>query len=67
MPRPLAESFSAYWSGLAEQIRKVRNDAGHPEAIDPVTPEAVHASLLIFPELAKLVSELEGWANEFYK
>ncbi len=50
-------------SGLAEQIRKVRNDAGHPEGIDPVTPEVVHAALLIFPELAKLVA----WANEFYK
>ena len=67
MPKDLAESFGAYWASLAEQIRKVRNDAGHPESIDPVSPESVHASLLIFPELAKLVADLDGWVNAFYK
>jgi hypothetical protein len=44
----------------------VRNDTGHPESIDPVTPESVHAALLIFPELAKLVANLETWVNKFY-
>jgi hypothetical protein len=67
MPKELAESLSAYWSSLAEQIRKVRTDAGHPESIDPITPETVHAALLIFPELAKLALDLEAWMNEFYK
>jgi hypothetical protein len=67
MPKELSESFGAYWTSLAEQIRKVRNDAGHPESIDPVSPESVHASLLIFPELAKLIADLDGWINAFYK
>lgn len=67
MPKELAESFTAYWAGLAEQMRKVRNDAGHPESIGPLTPEAVHAALLIFPELAKLVADLERWVQDFYR
>ena len=66
MHKELAESFSSYWLAFAEQARRVRNDAGHPESIDPVTPESVHAALLIFPELAKLVGDLEKWVNEFY-
>jgi len=61
MPRELRETYDAYWSGFAEQIRRVRNDAGHPTSVDPVTPETVQASLLIFPELAHLISELESW------
>lgn len=67
MPKELFESFTAYWTGLGEQMRKVRNDAGHPESIAPVSPESVHASLLIFPELAKLVHDLGDWVNAFYK
>lgn len=61
MPRELRETYDAYWSAFAEQIRRVRNDAGHPKSVDPVTPESIHASLLIFPELAHLISELETW------
>lgn len=61
MPRSLRETYDAYWSAFAEQIRRVRNDAGHPQSVDPVSEEAVHASLLIFPELAQLISELEAW------
>jgi hypothetical protein len=62
-PRELREEFEAYWSAFAQQIRAARNDAGHPESIDPVTPDTVHASLLIFPELAKLAYGLVSWAN----
>jgi len=61
MERHLRETYDAYWSAFGEQIRQVRNDAGHPQSVDPVTPESVHASLLIFPELAQLISELEQW------
>lgn len=61
MPRELRETYDAYWSGFGEQIRRVRNDAGHPTSVDPVTPETVQASLLIFPELAHLISEMESW------
>jgi len=66
MSRELREEFAAYWSAFAAQIRRVRNDAGHPESVDPVTPESVHAALLIFPELAKLATEIINWANAFY-
>jgi hypothetical protein len=64
--RPLADAFGAYWPALAEQIRRGRDDAGHPQSVDPVTPESVHAALLIFPELARLIAELESWAHTFY-
>jgi hypothetical protein len=34
---------------------------GHPVSVDPVTPDTVHASLLIFPELATLAEALFQW------
>jgi len=43
----------------------VRNEAGHPSNIDPVTYDTVHASLLIFPELANLVNELSMWITSY--
>lgn len=61
--RELREPFEAYWSAFAQQIRATRNDAGHPTSIDPVTPDTVHASLLIFPELAKLANTLSDWVS----
>lgn len=66
MPRPLAEMFNAYWAAFTQQIRTSRNDAGHPNSIAPVSHEIVHASLLIFPELAKLASELRTWIGAHY-
>lgn len=66
MIRELRESFEAYWAAFAQQIRAVRNDAGHPTSVEPVTPDTVHASLLIFPELARLASGLSRWvADDF--
>ena len=65
-PQELRDPFEAYWSAFAQQIRTVRNDAGHPTSVAPVTPETVHASLLIFPELARLANNLSKWiANDF--
>jgi hypothetical protein len=64
--RNLREPFEAYWSAFAQQIRTTRNEAGHPVSVDPVTPDTVHASLLIFPELARLANSLACWvANDF--
>lgn len=54
------ERFEAYWP-LSEQLRITRNDAGHPKSVEPVTADAVHASLLIFPEFARLVADLCAW------
>jgi hypothetical protein len=62
--RELSESFEAYWSAFAHQLRTTRNSAGHPLSVDPVTPDAVHASLLIFPELAALANSLSRWITE---
>jgi len=64
MPKSLAEDFEAYWPAFTQQIRAVRNEAGHPSSIEPITLEAVHASLLIFPELAKLAFALKSWILE---
>jgi hypothetical protein len=66
MPPQLSEAFESYWLAFTGQIRAARNDAGHPNSIAPVTSETVHASLLIFPELAKLASDLEQWINTAY-
>lgn len=66
MSNSLAESVELYWSAFTGQIRRARNDAGHPTSIDPVTQEIVHASLLIFPELATMVSQLKIWIQKDY-
>lgn len=67
MPAGLSESFEAYWPAFIQQIRAARNEAGHPASIDPVTPETVHAALLIFPEVAALTTQLTTWAKGHYK
>lgn len=60
-PKELREEFEAYWAAFAQQIRAARNDAGHPTSVDPVTPDGVHASFLVFPELARLSTKLNEW------
>lgn len=60
--RELREQFEAHWGALTHEIRTTRNDAGHPASIAPVTPESVHASLLLFPVLASLAGDLLKWA-----
>ncbi|PKN89412.1 MAG: hypothetical protein CVU51_00250 [Deltaproteobacteria bacterium HGW-Deltaproteobacteria-1] len=67
MKKELRDSFRSYWSAFLQQIRTARNDAGHPSSVDPVTFDTVHASLLIFPELAKLTFDLLQWINHEYK
>jgi hypothetical protein len=62
-PRQLREEFEAYWMAFAQQIRSTRNDAGHPSSVDLVTEQGVHASFLIFPELARLSSHLSSWID----
>jgi len=63
IPNTLFESFEAYWPAFTHQIRTARNESGHPSSINPVTLDNVHASLLIFPELAKLVDNLIDWID----
>jgi hypothetical protein len=59
----LSEALDGYWSPFTLQIRAARNDAGHPTSVDPVTSDTVHASLLIFPELARLAEKLAQWVR----
>lgn len=66
MPSGLKDAFDAYWPAFVQQIRINRNDAGHPSSIEPVTPESVHASLLVFPELVRLAAELRAWIQSSY-
>lgn len=66
MPRKLADMFESYWSSFSSQIRLTRNEASHPKSIDAVTPEAIQASLLIFPEWAKLCGDLRSWIATSY-
>jgi len=61
MDDALASSFESYWPAFTQQIRTVRNEAGHPQSIDLIGDDAVHASLLIFPEIAKLTTNLGTW------
>jgi len=62
-PPGLKDEYESYWAAFTQQIRTARNDAGHPSSVDPITPETVHASLLIFSELSKLANSLENWTN----
>ena len=66
IPDSLYQAFDSYWPAFTHQIRTVRNDAGHPKTVNPVTDEAVHAALLIFPELADMVNTLIDWVENSY-
>ena len=61
--RELRDAFEATWGAVVQQIRSTRNEVGHPASIDPVTPDTVHASLLVFPELVKLTAGLKIWVT----
>lgn len=63
MPRDLREAFESYWPAWSGLFRMTRNSAGHPKSVDPVTRDAVHAALLLFPQQARLTSELSAWVT----
>lgn len=58
MDHQLHESFDAHWASFGQQIRAVRNEAGHPQTIDPITRDTAHAGFLVFPELAAIADRL---------
>jgi len=66
MTKEESDAFLTGWNPLTEQLRTTRNDAGHPASIDPVTPENVHASLLMFPGLIRLCTRLTAWVQKHY-
>ena len=63
MPKALRDDFQAFWPALAHQIRVVRNEAGHPTSVVPVSADAVHASYLLFPDLARVSTQVTAWID----
>lgn len=61
MPHDLRVEYEAGWSAFAQQIRSARNEAGHPVNVDPLAPDTVHASFLVFPEIARTATKLRSW------
>ncbi|KKM13351.1 hypothetical protein LCGC14_1717080 [marine sediment metagenome] len=55
----LRSRYEASWSVLVHQVRSTRNDAGHPTSLSTVTQNDAHASLLVFPEIARLAYNLK--------
>lgn len=52
------ERYETSWPVFRLQIRKSRNDAGHPVDVSAISQDSVHASFLLLPELAWLAEEL---------
>ena len=63
MDAKLKDEYEASWSGFSSYIRMVRNEAGHPNSVEPIADEQVHAALLMFPGLASLAQRLSSWAT----
>ncbi|MGH7297945.1 MAG: hypothetical protein ACRELB_23595 [Polyangiaceae bacterium] len=66
MERGLRERFESYWPAWTGLFRMTRNEAGHPKSIDPITRDAMHAALLLFPEHARLSFDLSAWVVATY-
>ena len=63
MDAQLADEYKANWYSFSHYIRMVRNEAGHPTSVDPITDDQVHAALLMFPNLANLAQKISKWAT----
>ena len=62
----LREAFEIYWPALLDQVRAARQAAWHPKGIDPVGADAARAALVLFPELARLGSEVREFVRQHY-
>jgi len=67
LPKTLKEESDAHWAAFTYQIRKTRNDAGHPTSVDPVSEDDVHGMFLIFPTMARLTVKLSSFAKSGFK
>jgi hypothetical protein len=63
MPAKLREEFQSYWEAFTSEIRLTRNEAGHPQSVEPVTPEDVQATLLAFPRVVGMAARLRKWVS----
>lgn len=66
MDQGLRERFESYWPAWSGLFRMTRNEAGHPKSIDPITRDAMHGALLLFPEHARLSFDLSAWVVSTY-
>lgn len=63
----LGERYEAYWRALAHRGRMLRNDAGHPTKLEPISRDEARTMLILFLTLAELVSQLRAFVeNELY-
>jgi hypothetical protein len=62
----LQEALEIYWPALLDQVRASRHAAWHPKGIDTVGADAARAALVLFPELARLGSEVREFVREHY-
>ncbi len=60
---PLRERYEASWSTLSHRGRMLRNDAGHPTKLDPVSRDDARTMLILFLTLAELVAELHTFVT----
>jgi hypothetical protein len=67
MLRCLRDDFDAHWPMLLEHVRVARYAAWHPRGIEPVSGETARASLLLFPRVARLGSEVREFVRDQYR
>ena len=63
MPHELFEGFDSYWSLFLTRFGLLGTAQATRKSVDPVSPEDVHASLLIFP-LALLAQDLQHMGHQ---
>ncbi len=61
MRHELRETYTTFWPQVSENVRRVRNEAGHPISVDPVDESTIYRILLMFPDHAKQASDLIAW------
>jgi hypothetical protein len=59
--KTLKEDIKARLPSIGAEFRKLRNEAGHPGTLKNITKEDVHANLLLFPKIAKILCETKKW------
>lgn len=63
IPQEMISMLGGYWPKINEQINRIHNNEGYPIELNSITPDSVHATLLFFPELAKLIHDIIKWAK----
>jgi hypothetical protein len=67
MPRVVAESVDSHWPAFLHEIRRARNDAGHPQIVLPVDRDDVKAALNQVRPILRTASALKEWIAQDMK